>query len=101
MIDQPEVLDDAAELAARWHATVEAHIAGQLGDCAHRLADVELNQQGRGPTPDRGLAHHLAHALVMATSIEGIGSAVKYLHQVAGLLLESPRAAAGVTMVAP
>jgi hypothetical protein len=65
MIDHPEVLDDAAELAARWHATVEAHIAGQLRDCAHRLA-----------------AHHLAHALMVATSMEGVGSAVKYLNQV-------------------
>jgi hypothetical protein len=101
MIDQPEVLDDAAELAARWHATVEAHIAGQLGACAHRLAEVELNDEERGPTPDRGLAHHLAHALVVATSMEGIGSAVKYLQQVTGLLLDAPRGAPGATMVVP
>lgn len=101
MIDQLEVLDDAAELAARWHATVEAHIAGQLAECAHRLAEVELNEQGPGPKPDRGLAHHLAHALVVATSMDGIGSAVKYLYRVTGLLLESPRGAAEATMVAP
>jgi hypothetical protein len=101
MIDQPEVLDEAAELAARWHATVEAHIAGQLGECAHRLAEVELNEQGPRTTPDGGLAHHLAHALVVATGMEGIGSAVKYLHQVTGLLLEPPRGATGPTMVAP
>ena len=82
MVDQSEVLDDAAELAARWHATVEAHLAGQLGECAHRLAEAELNQGGLGPTPDRGLAHHLAHALMVATSMEGIGSAVQYLNLV-------------------
>ena len=101
MIDQTEVLDHAAALAARWHATVEAHFAGQLGECAHRLAEVELNERGQGATTDRGLAHHLAHALVVATSMEGIGSAVKYLHQVTGLLLEPPRTAAAPTMVAP
>jgi hypothetical protein len=101
MIDHAEVLDDAAELAAQWHATVEAHIAGQLGECVHRLAQVELNEERRGPTTDRGLAHHLAHALVVATSMEGIGSAVKYLQQATGLLLDGQPGAGGPTMVAP
>ena len=101
MVDQSEVLDDAAELAARWHATVEAHIAGQLGECAHRLAEAELKEEGPGRALDRCLAHHLAHALMVATSMDGIGSAVQYLHQVTGLLLEAQRGTAEVTLAVP
>ena len=101
MVDQSEVLDDAAELAARWHATVEAHFAGQLGECAHRLAEAQLKEEGLGQTAERGMAYHLAHALMVATSMEGVGSAVRYLNQVTGLVLESPHGPVGATMAVP
>ena len=93
MADLAEHSDTTAELAAVWHATVEAHIAGQLGDCVHRLAEAELRMEHESGAPGRGLAQHLAHALMVATNIEGVGSAVKYLQQVTAVLLESPHAA--------
>lgn len=82
MADRSESPDNAAELAALWHATVEAHIAGQLGECVHLLAEAELKDESAGRMPERGFAQHLAHALMVATSIEGVGSAVRYLNQV-------------------
>lgn len=88
MTDQLEDRCDTAELVAQWHATVEAHIADQLGECVHRLAEAELSDETAHEAPDRGVAHHLAHALMVATTLEGVGSAVKYLRQVAGLLLD-------------
>ena len=93
MADQSEDPNDTAELVARWHATVEAHIAGQLGECLHRLAEAELSEENAGGTPQRSLAHHLAHALMVATTLDGVGNAVKYLKQVTDILFESPQGA--------
>jgi hypothetical protein len=45
MAGQLERPDNAAELAAQWQATVEAHIAGQPGECVHLLAEAELKEE--------------------------------------------------------